>query len=132
MVAGWHHVAFVRRPAGEYDLYLANADGSGVRPLIATPRPGTSQTGRDGHALAYASGNRLVVVQLADGSQRRLMAAGSTIRNLTWSPDGKRIAFSIERADGTASVLIRLTWPDGRRSSPRVDLLRRCEGAERC
>jgi hypothetical protein len=29
-------------------------------------------------------------------------------------------------------VLIRLTWPNGRRNAPAVSVLRTCQGAERC
>lgn len=31
-----------------------------------------------------------------------------------------------------ASVLLRLTWPSGRSSAPRLTVLRRCEASERC
>jgi hypothetical protein len=34
--------------------------------------------------------------------------------------------------NNAASVLLRLTWPGGRRALPRVDVLRVCEGRERC
>ena len=35
-------------------------------------------------------------------------------------------------SDDAASVLLRLSWPDGHTSAPRVSIIRRCEASERC
>jgi WD40-like Beta Propeller Repeat/Lysyl oxidase len=35
-------------------------------------------------------------------------------------------------SDDAASVLLQLTWPNGRSSAPRVSVLRRCEASDRC
>jgi WD40-like Beta Propeller Repeat/Lysyl oxidase len=35
-------------------------------------------------------------------------------------------------SDNSASLLLRLTWPHGASSAPRVSVLRRCEESERC
>ena len=42
-----------------------------------------------------------------------------TIRELRYSND-------------SASVLVRLAWPNGRKSAPRVTVLQKCDGSERC
>ena len=38
----------------------------------------------------------------------------------------------LRHSNNTASVRLRLSWPRGRRSPPRVKVLRRCESDERC
>jgi hypothetical protein len=47
------------------------------------------------------------------------------------SNPSKRIR-ELTYGNNAAAVLIRLTWPDGRRHAPRVRVLRSCPGAERC
>ena len=34
--------------------------------------------------------------------------------------------------NNAASVLLRLTWPNGRANAPRIEVLARCEDSERC
>jgi hypothetical protein len=35
-------------------------------------------------------------------------------------------------ANNAASALLQLTWPNGRSAPPRVEILRRCDGGDRC
>ena len=44
----------------------------------------------------------------------------------------ERAMRELRYSDDAASVLLRLSWPDGRASAPRVSILRRCEASERC
>ena len=44
----------------------------------------------------------------------------------------ERTMRELRYSDNTASVLVRLSWPSGRSSAPRVSVLRRCETGERC
>jgi hypothetical protein len=44
----------------------------------------------------------------------------------------ERALRELRYSDDVASVLLRLSWPDGRSSAPRVSVLRRCEASERC
>jgi hypothetical protein len=46
------------------------------------------------------------------------------------NPLGRLRELDYENND--AAVLIRITWPNGRRSAPDVDVLRSCQDAERC
>ncbi len=46
------------------------------------------------------------------------------------NPD--RTMRELRYSNDAASVLLRLTWPDGRSYAPRVSVLRRCESSERC
>jgi hypothetical protein len=44
----------------------------------------------------------------------------------------ERTMRELRYSESAASVLFRLSWPDGRSSAPRVSLLRRCETSDRC
>lgn len=44
----------------------------------------------------------------------------------------ERALRELRYSDDAASVLLRLSWPAGRSSAPRVSILRRFEGSERC
>jgi TolB protein len=100
-------VAFVAERDGDRDLFLAHPDGTGVRAVSTTPRAEADPAwAPNGRALAYAADNRLIVVRLADGLRRRLVTAGVTIGNPTWSPDASTIAYSVARADGTAHLYV--------------------------
>ncbi len=94
------------RPRND-ELYVMNADGSGVRRLTRNPAqdlfPAWSP---DGEKIAFASardGNGEIYVMRADGSGvRRLthaaVADDSFGPKATWSPDGTRIAFDSYRS----------------------------------
>jgi TolB protein len=99
------------RPLAEATLYLADADGTHLRQLSAKPVHGLSPSwSPDGNRLAFVSfadGNdppcdaascppsgELYVVR-ADGSGlRRLTRSRADDEHPSWSPDGRRIAFS--------------------------------------
>jgi hypothetical protein len=46
------------------------------------------------------------------------------------NPD--RTVRELRYSNDVASVLLQLSWPNGRSSAPRVSVLRRCEAQERC
>jgi Tol biopolymer transport system component len=80
-----------------YDIYIANADGSNVRPLTTTP-------GYDAEATIRKDG-RIVFTSVRDGDMEiySMNADGSDVRRLThrdgpdggpfYSPDGRQIVF---------------------------------------
>jgi len=96
-----------------YDLYVMNADGSGVTNMTTSPEDVQSafsqsyaQWSPDGSMIAYDGDDGLYVMN-ADGSDQRKLANGG---NPTWSPDSSRIAFAMGRDHGADLWTIR---PDG-------------------
>jgi len=90
------------------EIYVMNADGSGVRNLTNNPAS-------DGGLACSPDGTRIAFVSGRDGNAEIYVmnADGSGLRNLTnnpasdggpaWSPDGTRIAFSSDR-DGDYGI----------------------------
>jgi Tol biopolymer transport system component len=114
---------------GNADIYVMNADGTGLKQLTDDPgfeeRPAWSP---DGRRIAYAyyppgwtgPESASIWIMNADGSRKaRLMKDAVRGIHPAWSPDGKRIAFAsplargyrifVVNADG--SHLVRVTRP---------------------
>jgi Tol biopolymer transport system component len=86
-----------------YDLFVMNADGSGLANLTKSPEDVETGFGQsfaqwspDGSMIAYEGDDGLYVMN-ADGSDQRKLASGA---NPTWSPDGAWIAFAMGRDHG--------------------------------
>ena len=132
-------IAFASDRDGNTEVYVMNADGSGVTRLTVNDAVDSSPSwSPDGRRIAFVStrdGNWEIYVMNADGSGvTRLTDNDAYDWSPAWSPDGRRIAFQSKRdgnfeiyvmnADG--SGLTRLTYngaddltpswsPDGRR-----------------
>ena len=83
------------------NLYVADADGAGLRALTQNTGFAITQTptwSPDGSQVAFvcdAAANYDVCLVGADGSnRRRLTNTGSIYRDLAWSPDGKLLAYA--------------------------------------
>lgn len=136
------HVTLTGEEANEvldYDIYVANGDGTGVTPLLTGPDAAYAAAwSPDGSKIAFigvapdASSPELWVVN-ADGNElRRIVLDPRPVGDQApaWSPDGSRIAFVAEdggavwtvRSDGSdAARFLRGPWrqvawsPDGSR-----------------
>jgi Tol biopolymer transport system component len=85
-------------PPPNYDVYVVNADGSGLRRLTRNPaydsNPLWSPGGRRIAFRSTRDGNPELYVMDSDGSgQRRLTSSPGSESRFAWSPDGRRIAF---------------------------------------
>jgi TolB protein len=77
----------------EFDIYVMNADGSGLRRLAPTSFDSKPVWSPDGATIAYVR-NYDIWVMSADGSaQRRLTSGAGRDLSPSWSPDGKKIVF---------------------------------------
>jgi hypothetical protein len=109
-------IVFVRNG----DLWLANSDGSGTRPLTRTPKVAESQPAwsRDGARIAYtalADGARQIrLLSLPHAATQRIASSNGEEWSPAFTNDGRRLAFVTTRdgppmiytarPDGTAAV----------------------------
>ncbi len=106
-------IAFRSRRDGRYEVYVANADGSGQQRLTTTPSPGTFSSqpswSPDGKRMLFRSNRNGgpdadVYVMNADGTDvRRVAARLGDDRYPSFSPDGNRILFRND-VDGDTEI----------------------------
>ncbi len=107
-------IAFASNRDGNFEIYVADADGGNVTRLTSTAAHETEPAwGPDGAWLAYqsdASGAPQIWSMRADGSDQRALTEGPANMEPAVAPDGSVIAFSTIR-DGNYEVY--LMAPDG-------------------
>lgn len=92
-------LVFSSSGTGEGDLYLVDADGSGLERLTSTEEPDLSPDwSPDGSRIVFSrnvpSGTQLWIVDVATGAETPLTDPSGRDETPRWSPDGARIAFS--------------------------------------
>ena len=102
------------------DIWVGNADGSGLVRLDAAGDDTSPVWSPDGSRIAFtaiaADGVSRLTVMNADGTGRRVVDVG-VVSNLAWSRDGRRIAFVRPTTDGR-DVEVRVADANGSGSVP--------------
>jgi uncharacterized repeat protein (TIGR01451 family) len=106
----WSKLVFESYRDGNYEIYLANDDGSGlVRLTSNTAKDIYPRLNRGATRIAFASnrvGSYEIYTMNTDGSSlTRLTSNNKDDVNPTWSPDGSKIAFQSYR-DGHSEVYV--------------------------
>ena len=91
-------IAFASDRDGNYEIYVMNEDGSGLKRLTNNPDEDVFPSwSPDGRKIAFESrrdGNPEIYVMNADGTeQTNLTKSSSREQNPSWSPDGQKLAF---------------------------------------
>lgn len=107
-----HRIAFVTDEAGEQQVALLALDRSEPQRTLTRFSSGVLYTPRwspDGKHLLVADGNKRLWLVSIDGSRVKRVAANpyAEIQDAAFSPDGRRIAYSVTRPDQTRALHVR-------------------------
>jgi Tol biopolymer transport system component len=123
-------IAFMsdRASKPEFDVFVMDADGSGVERVTTSGTSWFPQYSPDGTRLAFHVGRDVHVLDLASRRLDRLTTSPMDGMYPSWSPDGRRLAFMSARngptqlftmnADGSDQRLL-LAMPTGSAIDPR-------------
>jgi len=94
---------------GRMRIFLMNADGTGQH--MVGPNPGTRAAwSPDGKRIAYQatreSMSGIYVLDIADGSERRLTAPGTRCFDPAWSQDGRKIVHARESKPSASQLFL--------------------------
>ena len=95
-------VAFASDRTGNYEIWLADAEGKNQRQLTdSTAQAGSPHFSPDGKFIVYdaqiAGGSDIFIVPISGGATRKLTETGKTNSLPAWSADGKWIFFRSNR-----------------------------------
>lgn len=104
------HIAFISSRDGPADIYVINADGSGLMRLTHDQGENSWPSfSPDGKQILYENtvgGSAQVLLMNSDGTQaRNLTNSKSTEEFPSWSPDGMQILFTSDR-DGHVGIYV--------------------------
>ena len=117
-------IAFQMRPKGEnWDIYVMNADGSGLRNLSRNRSHDVdADWSPDGRSIVFRTsrhGKWELYVMNADGSgQERLTRTAANESRPSWSPDGQKIAFTREAGHNFELYVMNADGSGQRRLTP--------------
>lgn len=109
---------------GDTDIYVMNADGSGVTRLTSTPGVDSDPSwSADGKQIAFVSGRDFLVPTLPhielyvmniDGSQvSRITYENGSAAHPSWAPGGKQIAFDLQAQADPLNIAVYTVNADG-------------------
>lgn len=103
-------IAYVVKNAGRYELMIADVDGQGAQPALASKEPIISPAwSPDGGKLAYVSFEQkkpvVYVHDLATGRRHVVANFKGSNSAPAWSPDGKRLAVTLTK-DGNSQIYL--------------------------
>lgn len=103
-------IVFHSNRDGDYEIYIANLDGSDVRQLTSNnAQDETPRVSPDGRRIAFVSnrdGNDEIYVMNRDGSEQTRLSFDPAADKLpAWSPDGRHITFQTARY-GVSDIVI--------------------------
>jgi Ca2+-binding RTX toxin-like protein len=98
--------------SGDYDIWVANADGSGLRQVTFGGSEVDPSWAPDGHTIVFVGADALYTVNMDNPSDtpHKIPGTGTSAFSPVWSPDGALIAFE---NDAGSSHEIDLVAPDG-------------------
>lgn len=100
--------------SGAYDIWVANADGSGLRQVTSGGSETDPSWAPDGHHIVYVGSDALYTINVDDplDTPHRIPGTDTTFFTPTWSPDGGLIA--VEHYNSVANLdQIAVMAPDG-------------------
>jgi Tol biopolymer transport system component len=98
--------------SGNYDLWVANADGSGLREVTFGGIGGDPAWAPDGHQVVFVGSDALYTLNVDDPTDtpHKIPGTGFVAFGPAWSPDGALIAFEY---DNGGNHEIDVVAPDG-------------------
>jgi Tol biopolymer transport system component len=98
-------IVYTSSAAGDQDIWVMNADGSGQRPLTRNARRSSgSVVSPDGRYIVFAStrtGERRIWRMDIDGSNPKQLTSGTNDQYPTFTPDGQWVLFVNADANGS-------------------------------
>ena len=113
-------IAYVTKAGGRYSLWVADSDGEGAQPALASPEPIISPSwSPNGSQLAYVSFESrkpvIYVHEVATGRRRVIANFRGSNSAPSWSLDGRTLIATLSREGGSQLFRVDLASGEARR-----------------